>query len=182
MLFPRFATLYQTEIRDKLLELYGYSNPHQIPKLSKIVLNMGVGEAALDAKLLPAAAEELALISGQKPLVTKAKKSISTFKLRAGMPIGCKVTLRRSRMFEFLERLVLTVLPRIREFRGLSESGFDRRGNFSFGLKEQIVFPEIDYDKVSKVRGMDITFVTSAKTDSEAKSLLEGFHLPFASK
>lgn len=182
MLFPRFALLYQTEVRDKLMKLYGYKNPHQIPKLSKIVLNMGVGDAALDAKLLPTSAEELGLISGQKPLVTKAKKSISTFKLRAGMPIGCKVTLRKARMFEFLERLVLTVLPRIREFRGLSKEGFDKRGNFSFGLREQIVFPEIDYDKVSKVRGLDVTFVTSALTDDEARSLLEGFHLPFASK
>lgn len=182
MLFPRFSVLYQNEIRGNLSKLYGYKNPHQIPALSKVVLNMGVGDAALDSKVLPIASGELALISGQKPLIMKAKKSIATFKLRAGMPIGCKVTLRKSRMFEFLERLVLTVLPRIREFRGLSETGFDKRGNFSFGLKEQLVFPEIDYDKVSKVRGMDITIVTSARTDQEARSLLEGFHLPFVAK
>ena len=175
----RFRSLYETEIKDKLIKEFGYKNIHQIPKLCKIVLNMGVGEAASDSKALSHAVQDLSLISGQKPIITKAKKSIAAFKIRDGMNIGCKVTLRKARMYEFLERLVLTALPRLREFRGLSPDSFDGRGNFTFGIKEQIVFPEVDYDKVSKIRGLDITIVTSAVTNNEAKALLQEFYLPF---
>jgi len=178
-MLPRFRSLYNSEIKEKLMKEFGYKNVHQIPCLSKIVLNMGVGDAALDSKVLPQAVQELSFISGQKPVITKAKKSIAAFKIRDGMSIGCKVTLRRSRMYEFLERLVLTALPRMREFRGLFSKSFDGKGNFTFGIKEQIVFPEIDYDKVSRIRGLDVTIVTSAFNDKEAKALLEGFYLPF---
>ena len=162
-----------------LLKEFGYSNPMQVPKLEKIVLNMGVGEATGDQKKLDAAVGELALISGQKPIKTVAKKAIAGFKIRKGLPIGCKVTLRKARMFEFLDRLVTIALPRVRDFRGIQGKGFDGRGNFAMGLKEQIVFPEINYDRVDDIRGMDIQFVTTAKTDKEAKALLKAFQLPF---
>ena len=177
---PRLQQRYEEELRLKLKEQFGYKNGMQVPKLEKIVLNMGVGEAAADQKKLDAALAEMALIAGQKPVKTLAKKAIAGFKIREGLPIGCKVTLRRTRMYEFLDRLVTIAMPRIRDFRGLPASkGFDGRGNFAFGLKEQIVFPEIDYDKVDNIRGMDIIFVTTAKTNSEAKALLKAFDLPF---
>ncbi|MDN6714327.1 MAG: 50S ribosomal protein L5, partial [Acetobacter sp.] len=161
-------------------EQFWYSNEMQVPRLEKIVLNMGVGEAAGDQKKLDAAVAEMTLIAGQKPVKTVAKKAIAGFKIREGLPIGCKVTLRRARMYEFLDRLVTIAMPRIRDFRGLpATKGFDGRGNFALGLKEQIVFPEIEYDKVDEVRGMDVVFVTSAKTDAEAKALLKAFDLPF---
>jgi large subunit ribosomal protein L5 len=152
----------------------------QVPKLDKIVINMGVGEAAADQKKLDAAVAELTLIAGQKPIKTVAKKAIAGFKIRAGLPIGCKVTLRSARMYEFLDRLVTIALPRVRDFRGITGKGFDGRGNFAMGLKEQIIFPEIVYDKVGDIRGMDIVFVTTAKTDAEAKALLKQFDIPFA--
>lgn len=178
----RFQKRYLDEVRAKLQTEFGYTNPMQVPKLEKIVINMGVGEAAGDQKKLDAAVAELALISGQKPVKTVAKKAIAAFKIREGLPIGCKVTLRRGRMYEFLDRLVTIALPRVRDFRGLPPNkGFDGRGNFAMGLKEQIIFPEIVYDRVDAIRGMDIIFVTTAKTDAEAKALLKGFDLPFAS-
>ena len=161
------------------MEKFGYTNPHEIPKLTKIVLNIGVGDAVTDKKKLNNAMEELALIAGQQPVMTKARKSIATFKLREGMPIGCKVTLRSTRMYEFLERLINMALPRVRDFHGISGKNFDGRGNFSFGIKEQIIFPEINYDKVENIRGMDICICTTAKTDEEAKALLTGFNLPY---
>jgi large subunit ribosomal protein L5 len=175
----RLSTLYKTEIRHQLMQEFGYSNPMQVPRLEKIVINMGVGEAVQDTKKVQAAAGELMAIAAQKPVVTRAKKSIATFKVRDGMPLGCKVTLRRERMYEFLDRLVTIAMPRIRDFRGVSGKAFDGRGNYAMGLKEQLVFPEIDYDKIDAVRGMDIIFVTSARTDKEAKSLLKGFGFPF---
>ncbi|HEX7390134.1 MAG TPA: 50S ribosomal protein L5 [Acidiphilium sp.] len=171
---------YDEVVRAALLKEFGYRNVMQVPKLQKIVINMGVGEAAADQKKLDSAVAELTLISGQKPVKTVAKKAIAGFKIRKGLPIGCKVTLRQARMYEFLDRLVTIALPRVRDFRGISGKGFDGRGNFAMGLKEQIVFPEIAYDKVDAVRGMDIVFVTSATTDAEAKALLKGFNLPFA--
>ena len=177
---PRMQQRYLDEIRTKLREEFSYGNPMQVPKLEKIVLNMGVGEAAGDQKLLDAAVAELTLIAGQKPVKTVAKKAIAGFKIRKGLPIGCKVTLRKSRMYEFLDRLVTIALPRVRDFRGITGKGFDGRGNFAMGLKEQIIFHEIAYDKVDKVRGMDIVFVTTAKNDAEAKALLKAFDLPFA--
>lgn len=178
---PRLQQLYAEAVRKRLVEEFGYKNPMEVPKLSKIVINMGVGEAAGDQKKLDAAVADLAVIAGQKPVKTLAKKAIAGFKIREGQAIGCKVTLRRARMFEFLDRLVTIALPRMRDFRGLpGNKGFDGRGNFALGLKEQIVFPEISYDKVDTVRGMDIVFVTTAKTDKEAKALLKGFDLPFA--
>ena len=161
------------------MEKFGYTNPHEIPKLTKIVLNIGVGDAVTDKKKLNNAVDELALISGQKPVVTKARKSIATFKLREGMPIGCKVTLRSTRMYEFLERLINMALPRVRDFHGITGKNFDGKGNFAFGIKEQIIFPEINYDKVENIRGMDICICTRAKTDEEAKALLTGFNLPY---
>jgi large subunit ribosomal protein L5 len=168
-------------VRKRLLEEFGYKNPMEVPKLEKIVINMGVGEAAGDQKKLDAAVADLTLISGQKPVKTLAKKAIAGFKIRKGQAIGCKVTLRRTRMYEFLDRLVTIALPRVRDFRGIpGNRGFDGRGNYAMGLKEQIVFPEINYDKVDTVRGMDIQFVTTAKTDKEAKALLRAFDLPFA--
>ena len=171
----------QATIKAKLQAEFAYTNPMQVPKLEKIVINMGVGEAAGDQKKLDAALAELTLIAGQKPVKTLAKKAIAGFKIREGLPIGCKVTLRKSRMFEFLDRLVTIALPRVRDFRGIpSGKGFDGRGNFAMGLKEQIIFPEIDYDKVTDIRGMDIVFVTTAKTDAEAKALLKAFDVPFA--
>jgi large subunit ribosomal protein L5 len=167
-------------VRKQLTEEFGYTNPMEVPKLEKIVINMGVGEAAGDQKKLDAAVGDLTLISGQRPVKTKAKKAIAGFKIREGQAIGCKVTLRKERMYEFLDRLVTIALPRVRDFRGIpGNRGFDGRGNYALGLKEQIVFPEIIYDKVDTVRGMDIVFVTTAKTDKEAKALLKAFQLPF---
>ena len=177
---PRLQQYYSDAVRKKLIEEFGYKNPMEVPKLSKIVINMGVGEAAGDQKKLDVAVAELTLIAGQKPVKTKAKKAIAGFKIREGQAIGTKVTLRRARMFEFLDRLVTIALPRMRDFRGLpANKGFDGRGNFSLGLKEQIIFPEISYDKVDAIRGMDVVFVTTAKTDKECKALLKGFDLPF---
>ena len=173
------AVRYVESVRSNLTKKFGYTNPMQVPKLQKIVINMGVGEAAADQKILDSAVAEMTLISGQRPVKTVAKKAIAGFKIRAGLPIGCKVTLRKARMYEFLDRLVTVALPRVRDFRGVSAKGFDGRGNFAMGLKEQLVFPEIAYDKVSAVRGMDIVFVTSAKTDAEAKELLREFDIPF---
>jgi large subunit ribosomal protein L5 len=175
----RMKQQYQTKVRAELMKEFGYKNPMQVPRLEKIVVNMGVGEAVADSKKIQAAAEELARITGQKPVVTKAKKSIAVYKLREGQPIGVKVTLRAERMYEFLDRLVTIALPRVRDFRGLNGKSFDGRGNYALGLKEQIVFPEIDYDKIDAVRGMDIVICTTAATDKEAKALLKGFDLPF---
>jgi large subunit ribosomal protein L5 len=176
----RLQEHYSNTVRPSLMKEFGYSNMMQVPRLDKIVINMGVGEAVQDGKKVDAAVKELTLIAGQKPVVTRAKKSIATFKLRENMPIGCKVTLRRARMFEFLDRLVNIALPRVRDFRGVSAKSFDGRGNYALGLKEQLVFPEVDYDQVDAVRGMDIIIVTTAKTDAEAKALLRGFDMPFA--
>ncbi len=175
----RLREHYETVVKAALNEEFGYKNPLQVPRLEKIVVNMGVGESVLDSKVIDGAAEELTLIAGQKPIIIKARKSVATFKLREGMRIGCKVTLRRDRMYEFVDRLVTIALPRVRDFRGLSAKSFDGRGNFALGLKEQIVFPEIDYDKVGAIRGMDIVVVTSARTDDEARALLRGFDFPF---
>lgn len=174
-----YETLYNNVIKKSLVEKFGYTNPHEIPKLTKIVLNMGIGDAVTDKKKVTNAMEELAAISGQQPVMTKARKSIATFKLREGMPIGCKVTLRSSRMYEFLERLVNMALPRIRDFHGINGKNFDGKGNFAFGIKEQIIFPEINYEKVDEVRGLDIVICTTAKTDEEAKYLLTSFNLPY---
>ena len=178
---PRMQRRYLDEVRPKLLKEFSYKNPMQVPKLEKIVINMGVGEAAGDQKKLDAAVAELTQIAGQKPAKTAAKKAIAGFKIRQGLPIGCKVTLRKARMYEFLDRLVTIALPRVRDFRGIpGAKGFDGRGNFAMGLKEQIIFPEINYDRVDAIRGMDIVFVTTARTDAEAKALLRAFDLPFA--
>ena len=176
---PRFKERYKSEIVPALMERFTYTNVHQVPRLEKIVLNMGVGGATQDAKLLENAATDMSIISGQKPAITRAKKSIAGFKVRQGMPIGCKVTLRGDRMWEFADRLLSTALPRIRDFRGVSTTSFDGRGNYSLGVTEQLIFPEIDYDKVDKIRGMDITFVTTAKTDEECRALLEELGFPF---
>ncbi|WP_188901766.1 50S ribosomal protein L5 [Caldovatus sediminis] len=177
---PRLRRLYDEVVRQRLIEEFGYKNPMAVPKLEKIVINMGVGEAAGDPKKLDAAVADLTLISGQKPVRTLAKKAIAGFKIRKGQAIGCKVTLRKARMYEFLDRLVTIALPRVRDFRGIpGNKGFDGRGNFALGLKEQIIFPEINYDKVDTVRGMDIVFVTTARTDREAKALLKAFNFPF---
>jgi large subunit ribosomal protein L5 len=177
----RLKEEYDKTVRPALMQQFGYTNRLQVPRLDKIVVNIGVGEAVQDAKHVTAATKDLTAIAGQKPVVTKAKKSIATYKLREGMPIGCKVTLRRERMYEFLDRLVNIALPRVRDFRGLSPKSFDGRGNFALGLKEQIVFPEINYDHVDAVRGMDIVICTTAGTDAEAKALLAAFHMPFVS-
>ena len=178
---PRMLRRYNEELRPALLKEFGYRNAMQVPKLEKIVINMGVGEAAGDQKKLDAAVGELMLIAGQKPVKTVAKKAIAAFKIREGLPIGCKVTLRKTKMYEFLDRLVTVALPRVRDFRGIpANKGFDGRGNFALGMKEQIVFPEINYDRVDQIRGMDIVFVTTAKTNAEAKALLKGFDIPFA--
>ncbi|MFQ5562379.1 MAG: 50S ribosomal protein L5 [Parvularculaceae bacterium] len=176
---PRLKTLYNDVIRGKLNEKFGYKNPMMTPRIEKVVINIGVGDAINDRKVVDAALEDLTRIAGQKPVVTKAKKSIANFKLREGMPIGLKVTLRKDRMYEFIDRLVTTALPRVRDFRGLSPKSFDGRGNFALGLKEHIVFPEIDYDKVDKIRGMDIVVCTTASTDEEARALLTEFNFPF---
>ncbi|MBM3489571.1 MAG: 50S ribosomal protein L5 [Alphaproteobacteria bacterium] len=177
---PRLKQHYENVVRAQLTERFKYQNRFEVPRLEKIVLNMGVGEAVSDRKKVEAATTELQAIAGQKPVVTKAKKAISTYKLRAGMPIGVKVTLRRDRMYEFLDRLVTIALPRVRDFRGVSPKSFDARGNYAMGLKEQIVFPEIDYDQVDEVRGLDIVICTTAKNSEEAKALLAGFNMPFA--
>ena len=176
---PRLKGDYEQRIVPAMIEKFGYKNRLEVPKLDKIVINMGVGEATQDKKKVEAAAAEMQAISGQKPVITKAKKSIAQFKLREGMPIGAKVTLRRDRMFEFLDRLVTIALPRVRDFRGLNPKSFDGRGNYAMGLKEQIIFPEINYDQIDKVRGMDIIVTTTAKTDDEARELLRLFNFPF---
>ena len=173
-----FEKLYNDVIKKSLVEKFGYKNPHEIPKLTKIVLNMGVGAAVTDKKKLNNAMDELTLIAGQKPVMTSARKSIATFKVREGMPIGCKVTLRSARMYEFLERLVNIVLPRIRDFHGITGKNFDGKGNIAFCIKEQIVFPEINYEKVEDIRGLDVVICTTAKTDEEAKFLLTSFNMP----
>ncbi|MBI2253330.1 MAG: 50S ribosomal protein L5 [Proteobacteria bacterium] len=175
----RLQDHYDTVVRPALMKEFSYKNAMEVPKIEKIVINMGVGEAAADSKKINVAVEELTAIAGQKPVVTKARKSIAVYKLREGMSIGTKVTLRRQRMYEFLDRLITIALPRVRDFRGVNGKSFDGRGNYALGLKEQLVFPEIDYDKVDAVRGMDIIIVTSAKTDAEAKALLKGFQMPF---
>jgi large subunit ribosomal protein L5 len=175
----RLKEHYEKVVKPGLMEQFKYENSMSVPRIEKIVVNMGVGEAVQDQKKVEAAAGELTLIAGQKPVVTRAKKSIAAFKLREGMPLGCKVTLRRDRMYEFLDRLVTIALPRVRDFRGISPKSFDGRGNFSMGLKEQIVFPEIDYDQVGEIRGLDIVVCTTAKTDEEARALLKGFDMPF---
>ncbi len=179
---PRLQRFYNEEVRGRLRAEFGYINPMQVPRLDKIVINMGVGEATGDQKILDSAVADLAAISGQRPVKTLAKKAIAGFKIREGLPIGCKVTLRKARMYEFLDRLITIALPRVRDFRGIPVGkGFDGRGNFAMGMREQIVFPEINYDRVDAVRGMDIVFVTTARTDAEAKALLKAFDLPFAS-
>ncbi|MFC4323827.1 50S ribosomal protein L5 [Litchfieldia salsa] len=175
----RLKEKYQTEITPALMSKFNYTSVMQAPKLDKIVINMGVGDAVANSKALDNAVEELAAITGQKPVVTRAKKSIAGFRLREGMPIGAKVTLRGERMYEFFDKLIAVSLPRVRDFRGISKKSFDGRGNYTLGVKEQLIFPEIDYDKVSKVRGMDIVIVTTANTDEEARELLTGFGMPF---
>jgi large subunit ribosomal protein L5 len=176
---PRLKADYEDRIIKAMTDKFGYKNRLEVPKLEKIVINMGVGEATQDKKRVETAASEMQAISGQKPVITKAKKSIAQFKLREGMPIGCKVTLRRERMYEFLDRLVTIALPRVRDFRGLNPKSFDGRGNYALGLKEQIIFPEINYDQIDKVRGMDVIVTTTAKTDEEARELLRLFNFPF---
>ena len=176
----RLQEHYDTVVRAALVEEFGYSNPMEVPRLDKIVLNMGVGEASQDRKKIDGAVADMTLIAGQKPVITKAKKAIANFKLREDMVVGTKVTLRRARMYEFLDRLVNIALPRVRDFRGLSGKSFDRRGNYALGLKEQIVFAEINYDKVDEIRGLDVVICTTAKTDAEARALLKGFDMPFS--
>ena len=175
----RLKEMYSNEIKDAMMKKFGYKNVMQIPKLDKVVINMGVGEARENAKVLDAAVKDLETITGQKVVVTRAKKSVANFKLREGMPIGCKVTLRGEKMYEFTDRLVNLALPRVRDFRGVNPDAFDGRGNYALGIKEQLIFPEIEYDKVDKVRGMDIIFVTTAQTDEEARELLRLFGMPF---
>ena len=176
----RLKTIYNDEIMDAMIKKFGYKNIMEVPKLEKIVLNMGVGEAKENAKVLESAVKDMETITGQKAVVTKAKHSIANFKIREGMPIGCKVTLRGERMYEFLDRLVNLALPRVRDFRGVNPNSFDGRGNYALGIKEQLIFPEIEYDKIDKVRGMDVIIVTTAKTDEEARELLRLFNMPFA--
>lgn len=178
---PRLKEHYEKVVRDQLREKFNYENVMQVPRIEKIVLNMGIGEAVADRKKVESAANDLALIAGQKPIITRARKSIATFKVRQGMPIGAKVTLRGDRMYEFLDRLVTIALPRVKDFRGLNPKSFDGRGNYALGLKEHIVFPEIDYDKVDQVWGMDVIVCTTARTDDEARELLRGFNFPFRS-
>jgi large subunit ribosomal protein L5 len=175
----RLKEIYDSKIRAALKAEFGYKNDMEVPRIEKIVINMGVGEAVGDSKKIQNAVGDLQAITGQKPVVNKARKSIAQFKLREGMAIGCKVTLRRDRMYEFLDRLVTIALPRVRDFRGIPGNSFDGRGNYAMGVKEQIIFPEIDYDKIDQIRGMDIIIVTTAKTDAEAKALLKGFDMPF---
>jgi large subunit ribosomal protein L5 len=175
----RLQSHYETKIRGELMESFGLKNRYSVPRLEKIVINMGVGEGVRDSKKITIAVEELTKISGQKPVITKAKKSIAGFKLREGMPVGCKVTLRGKRMYEFLDRLVTIALPRVRDFRGVSGKSFDGNGNYAMGLREQIVFPEINYDQIDEIRGMDIIICTTARDDEQAKALLAGFQVPF---
>jgi large subunit ribosomal protein L5 len=177
-----YIDFYEKEVRPALVRKFKYKNVMQVPKLQKIVINMGLGEAIQNIKVLDSAASDIMLISGQKPVITKAKKSIASFKLREGMPIGCMVTLRRERMYEFYQKLVTIVLPRVRDFKGISSKAFDGRGNYTIGLREQIIFPEIDYDKVDKVRGMNITIATSARSDEEAYELLKLMGMPFKAR
>ncbi|MCD8364854.1 MAG: 50S ribosomal protein L5 [Clostridiales bacterium] len=176
----RLKETYQNEIVDAMIKKFGYKNIMQVPKLEKVVINMGVGEAKENAKILESAMKDLETISGQKPIKTIAKKSVANFKLREGMAIGCKVTLRGEKMYEFVDRLINLALPRVRDFRGVNPNSFDGRGNYALGIKEQLIFPEIEYDKIDKVRGMDIIFVTTAQTDEEARELLAQFNMPFA--
>jgi large subunit ribosomal protein L5 len=178
---PRLEIEYKERIVPELVKRFGYKSVMQAPKITKITINMGLGEAVTDKKVLESALQDLALISGQKGVVTRARKSIAGFKIRTGMPIGCKVTLRRERMYEFLDRLINVAIPRIRDFRGLNPKAFDGHGNYTLGIKEQIIFPEIDYDKIDALRGMDITITTSARTDEEGRALLEMFNFPFRS-
>lgn len=178
---PRLQKKYVEVVKPEMMKKFGYTNSLQVPRLEKIVINMGVGEAVNDSKKTKNAAEELALIAGQKPVITKSRKAIATFKLRGGLGIGAKVTLRREKMYEFLDRLVNIALPRVRDFRGVSPRSFDGSGNYALGLKEQLVFPEIDYDKIDEIRGMDIVICTTAKTDNEARELLRAFDMPFQS-
>jgi large subunit ribosomal protein L5 len=175
----RLKDKYQTEIVPALQQKFAYKNIMQVPKVEKIVINMGVGEAVQNAKAIDSAVTDLMKISGQKPVITRAKKSIAAFKLRAGMQVGCKVTLRGQRMYEFMDRLLNVALPRVRDFRGVSAKAFDGRGNYTLGIKEQLIFPEIEYDKIDKLRGMNVVFVTTAKTDEEARELLRGFGMPY---
>ena len=176
---PRLKKYYEDVVRKSLIEQFGYKNPMQVPKLDKIVLNMGVGEAVADGKIINVAAEELARIAGQKPVITKSRKSIATFKIRENQAIGVKVTLRQTRMYEFLDRLINIALPRVRDFRGVTDRSFDQNGNYAVGIKEHIIFPEIDYDKIDRVWGMDIVICTTARTDEEARALIAGFNFPF---
>ena len=178
---PRLKETYQTDLMPALTKEFRYTSPMEVPRLEKIVLNMGLGEAIQNIKVLDAAMEELTLIAGQRPVVTRARKSIATFKLREGMPIGCMVTLRKGRMYDFFDKLVNVALPRVRDFRGLSDKALDGRGNFTLGIKEHIIFPEIDYDKIDKIKGLNITIVTTAKTDEEGKALLKMMGMPFKS-
>ncbi len=176
----RYKDFYKNTVVDALIKKFNYKNINEVPKLEKIVVNMGVGEAKENSKLLDSAVGDLEKITGQKPIITKAKKSVANFKVREGMPIGCKVTLRGERMYEFADRLINLALPRVRDFRGVNPNAFDGRGNYALGIKEQLIFPEIEYDKIDKVRGMDVIFVTTAKTDEEARELLAQLNMPFA--
>ncbi|MEH2944769.1 50S ribosomal protein L5 [Lachnospiraceae bacterium KK002] len=176
----RLKEIYQNEIVDALMKKFGYKNVLEVPKIEKVVINMGVGEAKENVKLLDAAVKDLEIITGQKAVITKAKNSIANFKIREGMPIGCKVTLRGDKMYEFVDRLINLALPRVRDFRGVNPNAFDGRGNYALGIREQLIFPEIEYDKIDKIRGMDVVFVTTAKTDEEARELLTQFNMPFA--
>ncbi|MEY8515978.1 50S ribosomal protein L5 [Lachnospiraceae bacterium 29-84] len=176
----RLREIYQNQIVDALMKKFGYKNVMQVPKIEKVVINMGIGEAKENVKILDAAANDLQIITGQKPVITKAKKSVANFKIREGMPIGCKVTLRGDKMYEFVDRLINLALPRVRDFRGVNPNAFDGRGNYALGIREQLIFPEIEYDKIDKIRGMDVIFVTTAKTDEEARELLAQFNMPFA--
>ena len=176
---PRLRTLYDDVVKGRLVEQFGYGNPLQVPRVDKVVINMGIGEGVADRKKVEAAAADLSLIAGQKAVITKARKSIATFKVREGQPIGCKVTLRKARMYDFVDRLVNIALPRVRDFRGLNPKSFDGRGNYTLGIKEHIIFPEIDYDKTAEIWGMDVVVCTTAKTDDEARALLAAFNFPF---
>ena len=176
----RLREIYQNQIVDALMKKFGYKNVMQVPKIEKVVINMGIGEAKENVKILDAAANDLQIITGQKPVITKAKKSVANFKIREGMPIGCKVTLRGDKMYEFVDRLINLALPRVRDFRGVNPNAFDGRGNYALGIREQLIFPEIEYDKIDKIRGMDVIFVTTAKTDEESRELLAQFNMPFA--
>jgi len=178
----RLQNYYRETVVPQLMKQFGYQNPMQVPKITKVVLNMGVGEAVADKKVMDRAVADMAAITGQQPIVTMSRKSVASFKIRDGWPVGCKVTLRRERMYEFLDRLVNVAIPRIRDFRGLNRKSFDGRGNYSMGVKEQIMFPEIDYDKIDMIRGMDITIATNARSDDEARALMEAFSFPFKDK